>query len=32
MDIALMNVSITFQKNAVMVDTIGNHKNEWTDF
>lgn len=32
MDIALLNVSITFQKNAVMVDTIGNHKNEWADF
>ena len=32
MDIALLNVSITFQKNAVVVDAIGNHKNEWTDF
>lgn len=32
MDIALLNVSITFQKNAAVVDAIGNHKNEWTDF
>lgn len=32
MDIALLNVTITFQKNAVVVDAIGNHKNEWTDF
>ncbi len=32
MDIALLNVSIIFQKNAVMVDAIGNHKNVWTDF
>lgn len=32
MDIALLNVSITFQKNAVVIDAIGNHKNEWADF
>ena len=32
MDIALLNVSITVQKNTVVVDAIGNHKNEWTDF
>lgn len=32
MDIALLNVSIIFQKDAVAVDAIGNHKNEWTDF
>ena len=32
MDIALLNVKITFQKNEVMVDKIGNHKNVWTDF
>ena len=32
MDIALLNVSIIFQKNAAVVDAIGNHKNEWTDF
>lgn len=32
MDIALLNVRITFQKNTVVVDAIGNHKNEWTDY
>ncbi|MDD2980004.1 MAG: phage head closure protein [Hespellia sp.] len=31
MEIALLNVRVTFQKNAVTVDAIGNHKNEWTD-
>lgn len=32
MDIALLNVRVIFQKSAVVVDAIGNHKNEWTDF
>lgn len=32
MDIALLNVLITFQKNEVVVDDIGNHINQWTDF
>lgn len=27
-----MNVRITFQKNAVAVDAIGNHKNTWADY
>ena len=31
MEVALLNVRVTFQKNAVTVDAIGNHKNEWTD-
>lgn len=31
MDIGAMNVHITFQKNAVVTDKIGNHKNVWTD-
>lgn len=31
MDIALLNVRITFQKNAVVVDAIGNHTNGWED-
>lgn len=31
MDIALLNVRITFQKNEVVVDDIGNHRNVWTD-
>ncbi len=32
MDIALLNVRITVQKNEVVVDEIGNHKNTWTDW
>jgi len=32
MDIAAMNVRITFQKQDVMVDEIGNRSNEWTDY
>lgn len=32
MDIALLNVRITIQKNAVTVDDIGNHINTWTDW
>lgn len=32
MDIALLNVRITLQKNTVMTDGIGNHKNGWTDY
>ncbi|MGN1457260.1 MAG: phage head closure protein [Acutalibacteraceae bacterium] len=32
MNIALLNVRITVQKNTVTVDNIGNHKNEWTDY
>ncbi|MBS5114525.1 MAG: phage head closure protein [Erysipelotrichaceae bacterium] len=31
MDIALLNVRITFQKNEVIVDEIGNHRNVWND-
>lgn len=32
MDIALLNVKITFQKNAVMADEIGNHISSWADY
>ena len=32
MEVSLLNVKITFQKNAVAVDDIGNHKNTWTDY
>ncbi len=32
MDIALLNVRITLQKNTVMTDGIGNHKNGWADY
>ncbi len=32
MDIAAMNVRITFQKNAVVTDKIGNRTNSWADY
>ena len=32
MNVALMNVRIMFQKNSVVTDAIGNHKNGWEDF
>lgn len=32
MEIALLNVHIVFQKNAVVVDAIGNHTNTWNDY
>lgn len=32
MEIALLNVKITFQKNSVVSDVIGNRKNIWTDY
>ena len=32
MDIVLLNVKITFQKNSLEVDAIGNHKNGWVDY
>ena len=32
MDIALLNVKITIQKNETVVDAIGNHKNNWEDY
>lgn len=32
MEVSLLNVKIVFQKNAVEVDGIGNHKNTWTDY
>ena len=32
MKIAAMRVRITFQKNAVIVDKYGNHKNGWADY
>ena len=31
MDIAAMNVRVTFQENRVVTDAIGNHKNAWED-
>ena len=30
--IALRNERITFQKNTVVTDKYGNHKNTWTDY
>ena len=32
MEIALLNVKITFQKNSVVSDAIGNRKNVWEDY
>ena len=32
MNVALMNLRITFQKNIVVTDAIGNRKNAWEDY
>ena len=32
MNISLMNKRVTFQKNEMVTDQVGNHKNEWTDW
>lgn len=32
MDVALLNIKITFQKNVVIDDAIGNHRSDWVDF
>lgn len=32
MDVALLNIHITFQKNEVKIDEIGNHKTTWKDY
>ena len=32
MEIALLNVKVTFQKNSVVSDAIGNRKNVWEDY
>ena len=32
MDIAAMNVRVTFQKNETVTDEYGNHKSAWTDY
>lgn len=32
MKISLLNERLTIQKNSVTVDSVGNHKNEWTDY
>lgn len=32
MEVSLLNVRITFQKNDVVVDGIGNHTNTWSDY
>lgn len=32
MDIAMLNEKVTFQKNEVVTDRIGNHTNTWTDY
>lgn len=32
MNIAAMNVKITFQQNEILTDEVGNHFNQWTDY
>ena len=32
MNITAMNVKITFQRNDVIIDKIGNHTNEWQNY
>lgn len=32
MNIAAMNVRVTFQKNTTVTDQYGNHKNTWVDY
>jgi SPP1 family predicted phage head-tail adaptor len=32
MNIALLNMRIQFQKNTIVTDGIGNHKNCWEDY
>ena len=32
MEITLLNVKVTFQKNSVVADDIGNRKNVWEDY
>ena len=32
MEIGLLNVYVVFQKNAVVVDAIGNHTTTWEDY
>ena len=32
MHVSAMNVRISIQKNAVVTDKIGNHKNVWADY
>lgn len=32
MDIAMLNKKVTFQKNTVVTDEIGNHTNSWADY
>ena len=32
MQIAAMRIRVTFQKNAVVEDEIGNHTNTWVDY
>ena len=32
MDVAALNVRVTFQVNETVTDRYGNHKNVWTDY
>ena len=32
MEVSLLNVKVTFQKNSVVADDIGNRRNVWEDY
>lgn len=32
MNVALLNCRVMIQENAVLIDSIGNHKNDWVDY
>ena len=32
MEVAALNVRITFQRNETVTDKYGNHKNAWNDY
>ena len=32
MNIAMLNEKVVFQKSTVLIDEIGNHVDEWTDY
>lgn len=32
MNVGLLNEKVTFQRNMVITDDIGNHKNSWEDY
>ena len=32
MHVSALNIRILFQKNETLIDAIGNHRNQWTDY